>query len=217
MKKFLALIFAVMILLTGCSTTPEESDKVKEIKRQRAQEKKIQAEKWAEKEKAEAQRVAALNAELERRKPERTAAEKNAFQDWKAKIISGTEAVDEHWESLWKYTLTAASNGYIDDQIVFQNLRDIEHALIEDEMIFFNATVPQEMSEAHAQKMNAVKQGLAQWVRLRRQGCEKFRLAFIQSNTQAMQESLDIINQSDTVLLQVTAKLITLEEEINNR
>ena len=190
--------------------TPEYKA-AKEAEQKAAEEKRLAEQKAAEEKKVQEE------AERGVRQRELIQAEKYAFQDWKAKLYSGSEAVDEHWESLWQYTLTSASNGQMDAQTVFQNLRELEHNLIEDEMIFVNATVPQEMSEAHAQKMNAVKQGLAQWVRLRRQGCEKFRSAFIQSNTQVMQESLAIINQSDTVLLQSTAKLIALEEEINNR
>lgn len=185
--------------------TPEEKA-AKEVERQ------VKQKEFEEKQRQE-------QAERETRQREQAAAEKYAFQDWKAKLYSGSNAVDEHWESLWQYTLTDASNGYMDAQTVFQNLRELEHNLVEDEMIFHNATVPQEMSGAHAKKMNDIKQGLADWVRLRRKGCEKFRLAFMQGNLtpQVMQESLDIINQSDAVLLTSIAKLTALEEEINSR
>ena len=205
MKKFLALIFAAMFLLTGCGGN--SNSKTEPPASKSAEEKSKAPKKLTPEEKAV--------KEVE----QKAAAEKYAFQDWKAKLYSGSNAVDEHWESLWQYTLTDASNGYMDAQTVFQNLRELEHNLVEDEMIFHNATVPQEMSGAHAKKMNDIKQGLADWVRLRRKGCENFRLAFMQGNLtpQVMQESLDIINQSDAVLLTSFAKLTALEEEINCR
>lgn len=237
MRNFLVLIFALIFLFTGCSTVPEESDKVKEIKNQRAEEKTRQAEEWAKKEKAEAERIAALEAELERRKPEieaskleyaqkrqaeqeeRIIAEEYAFQDWESKINSGINAVDDHWESLWQYTLNSASSGAIDAQTVFQNLRELEHKLIDDEMIFQNATVPQEISQAYSQRMNTIRQGFVSWAKLRRKGCENFRLAFMQGNItpQVMQESINIINQADGFMLRSTAQLVELENEINNR
>ncbi|MBR3050709.1 MAG: hypothetical protein IKG61_04585, partial [Selenomonadaceae bacterium] len=192
--------------------TPEEKA-AKEAEQKAAEEKRLAEQKAAEETKAQEE------AEREVRQREQIEAEKYAFQDWKAKLYSGSEAVDEHWESLWQYTLTSASNGQMDAQTVFQNLRELEHNLIEDEMIFHNATIPEEMSETHAKTMNTIKQGLADWARLRRKGCEHFRLAFASGDItpQVMQESLDIINQSDAVLLSSTAKLIVLEEEINNR
>ncbi|MBQ6130946.1 MAG: hypothetical protein IJL12_01195 [Selenomonadaceae bacterium] len=191
--------------------TPEEKA-AKEAEQKAAEEKRLAEQKAAEEKKVQEE------AERGVRQRELIEAEKYAFQDWKAKLYSGSDAVDEHWENLWQYTLTSASNGYMDAQTVFQNLRELEHNLIEDEMIFHNATIPEEMSEVHAKKMNTIKKGLADWARLRRKGCEHFRLAFASGDItpQVMQESLDIIKQSDAVLLNSTAKLIALEEEINN-
>ena len=184
----------------------------------RIAEQKAAEEKKIAEEQANAEKKAQEEARRQAEQVERIVAERYAFQEWKVKLYSGSDAVDEHWESLWQYTLTGASNGYMDAQTVFQNLREFEHKLIEDEMIFHNATIPQEMSEPHAKKMKIIKQGLADWVRLRRKGCENFRMAFGMGNVtpQIIQESLDMINQSDAVLLQSTAKLIVLEEEINS-
>lgn len=107
----------------------------------------------------------------------------------------------------------------MDAQTVFQNLRELEHRLIDDEMIFQNATVPQEMSQTHATKMNAIRQGFASWAKLRRKGCETFRFAFMDGNItpQVMQESLNTINQADAFMLKSQAELVALENEINNR
>ena len=216
-------MFAAMFLFAGCSTTPEESPKVKEIKQQREEEKQLAeqkvaelAEKVIEEKRLVEQKVAAEKVQVAE---SNHAAEQDAFQNWEAKINSGISAVDEHWENLWQYTLNSASNGAMDAQTVFQNLRELEHRLIDDEMIFQNVTVPQEMSQTHATKMNAIRQGFASWAKLRRKGCETFRFAFMDGNItpQVMQESLNAINQADTFMLQSQAELVALENEINNR
>lgn len=192
--------------------TPEE--KVAKEAEEKASEEKRIAEQQVIAEK-KAQEEAHRQAEQE----ERIIAEKYAFQDWESKINSGINAVDDHWESLWQYTLNSASSGAIDAQTVFQNFRELEHKLIDDEMIFQNATVPQEMSQAYSKKMNTIRQNFVSWAKLRRKSCENFRLAFMQGNItpQVMQESIDIINQADAFMLRSTAQLVELENEINNR
>ena len=228
MKKFFALMFTAMFLFAGCSNTPEESPKVKEIKQQREEEKQLAEQKATElkaaaEEVIEEKRIAEQKPADEKRQSneqsvEQKVAEKDAFQNWESKINSGLSAVDDHWENLWQYTLNSASNGAMDAQTVFQNLRELEHKLIDDEMIFQNANVPQEMSQAHATKMNAIRQGFASWAKLRRKGCENFRLAFMKGNItpQVMQESVNIINQADAVMLKSQADLVDLENEINS-
>lgn len=199
MKKILIAFCVLSFLFVGYINSPEK--KAVERAEQERQENEVAQKRIAEKravmEKAEAERRLALETELERRKPEIEAAkreyeqkkqaeqaerivdEKNAFQDWESKINSGINAVDDHWESLWQYTLNSASSGAIDAQTVFQNLRELEHKLIDDEMIFQNATVPQEMSQTYSKKMNTIRQDFASWAKLRRKGCENFRLAFM--------------------------------------
>lgn len=237
-KKLIASVIATVVTLVGFNVTrsPEQiaahNEKV-EAERKATEEKKLADEKAAEekrlaeqktaeqKAQEEARKQAEREAVEERRRQEQAAqivAEQDAFQNWESKINAGISAVDDHWENLWQYTLNSASNGAMDAQTVFQNLRELEHKLIDDEMIFQNATVPQEMSQSHATKMNAIRQGFASWAKLRRKGCENFRLAFGTGNItpQVMQESVNTINQADAFMLKSTADLVDLENEINS-
>lgn len=188
-----------------------------------SQEKKLAEEKAAaEKQKAEElKKQQEQQAALERQQQEqasqqaRKAAEKVAFQNWDAKIQQGISSVDSHWEELWQYTLTNLSNGIIDVQTAFLTLRDLEHKLIDDEMIFLNASIPEEISAANREDMNKIKQGLQAWTQSRRKACEKFRMSLGTGNLNmnTVQESTDMINTGDAVMLRTVAELAVLESK----
>ena len=148
-------------------------------------------------------------------KQARIVAEQNAFQNWNAKIQQGIEAVDDHWEQLWQYTLNDLSNGSIDVQTAFLTLRDLEHKLIDDEMIFYNANVSNDVSSQNRDAMNKVRQGLQAWAQARRKACEKFRISLGSGNLNetTLQETMDMINTSNAVMLRSAAELAVLQNK----
>lgn len=235
MKVLFTLMFVTVFLFSGCGSdssskteppkekieqskleTPKEltlkKNAAKEAEDQSAEEKRVDEQEVAEQKSQE-------DARRQVEQAERLVAEKNAFQNWESTINSGINAVDDHWESLWQYTLNSASAGNMDAQTVFQNLRELEHKLIDDEMIFQMANIPKEMSSDYSIKMKNIRRGFSDWAKLRRKACENFRLAFGTGNVtqQVIQESMNIINQADSCMLRSTALLVELENEINNR
>lgn len=184
----------------------------------KAAEEKAQAEKQkAEELKKQQERQAAeeKRRQEEAAKQARIAAEQTAFQNWNAQIQQGIEAVDDHWEQMWQYTLNDLSNGNIDVQTAFLTLRDLEHKLIDDEMIFYNASIPSDVSSQNRDAMNKVRQGLQAWAQARRKACEKFRISLGSGNLNqtTMQETMDMINTSNAVMLRSAAELAVLQNK----
>ena len=201
----------------------EEEKQAAALKAQQEAERKSAEEKaQAEKQKAEElKKQQERQAAEEKRRQEETAkqarivAEQNAFQNWNAKIQQGIEAVDDHWEQLWQYTLNDLSNGSIDVQTAFLTLRDLEHKLIDDEMIFYNASVSNDVSSQNRDAMNKVRQGLQAWAQARRKACEKFRISLGSGNLNetTLQETMDMINTSNAVMLRSAAELAVLQNK----
>ena len=212
MKRFFVVIFAAMFLFSGCGS--DSSSKTEPPKEKVEQSKPEPPKKLTQEEKIVQEEPASQVTQ-----EEIMLSEKDAFQKWESRINFGINKVDEHWETLWQHTLNNAANGSIDPQTVFQNLRELEHKLIDDEMIFQMADIPDEMSSDYGIKMNNIRQGFADWAKLRRKACENFRFALGTDNLtpQVMQESVNIINQADAFMLRSTAILVELENEINNR
>ncbi len=184
-----------------------------------AEEKRIADEKAAEEKRLAEEKRAQEIAERERRREKMIIAEREAFWEWDAEIKRGIAVVDDDWEQLWQYTLTDFSNGYIDAPTAFQTLRELEHRLIEDEMIFRNAAIPQEISSMYRSQMNSIKNNFAEWAKMRRKGCEKFRFALADNaiTPQSAQQSLDLINKGDVLMLKGNMDLGELENKIGEQ
>ena len=142
--------------------------------------------------------------------------EQIAFKEWDAKIQRGIVAVDNDWEQLYQNTITNFSNGYIDRNTAFQQLQELDKRLIADEMIFAQAVIPDKISSEHSKQMEMIKDNFVNWARARRLAAEKLRLAIMNGelNPQIAQQSIDLINSGDKLMMHANMFLAKLEIEI---
>ena len=181
-----------------------------------AEEKKLAEEKAAEERRLAAEKQAQENAERARRQEQQKIDEKNAFWEWNAKIQNAILAVDDDWEQLWQNTINDLANGYISPQEAFQNLRELENRLIEDEMKFDSATIPDSISSKYRSSMQNVKDNFMNWARYRRKASENLHLAIGVNGVtpQTLQKSVDLINQADSFMMKASMILVNLENQI---
>ena len=151
------------------------------------------------------------------------AEEKVVYQNFKNQIQKGLVAVDNDWATLWSPTITNFANGLIDDKTTFQTLRQLEQNLINDEMIIYAAynnlydNLPNNtvISQETQDKMKQVTDDYQQWIQQRRKSSENFRqaLGMGQITEAKIQETVDMINRADAIMLRATGKLAELEKK----
>ena len=111
----------------------------------------------------------------------------------------------------------------IDDKTTFQTLRQLEQNLINDEMIIYAAynnlydNLPKNtvISQETQDKMKQVTDDYQQWIQQRRKSSENFRqaLGMGQITEAKIQETVDMINRADAIMLGATGKLAELEKK----
>ena len=160
---------------------------------------------------------------VEQKKVLSTADEKIIYQNFKNQIQKGLVAVDNDWDTLWSPTITNFANGSIDEKTTFATLRQLEQNLINDEMIIYaaynnlydNLPANTVISQETQNKMKQITDDYQQWIQQRRKSSENFRqaLGMGQINEAKIQETIDMINRADAIMLGATGKLAELENK----
>lgn len=233
-KGIAASLIAIVVSFVGfgVTTTPEEkavyqakreaekAEKQKqeqaalEEKQRKEQEQKAKAERETTEQKQVDQTEATEPAKVERTPspvvPPTPVDDSAVIADFEGKMNNIAAKVDSDWAELWQASLAGLSNGSVDRKIAYQNLQQLSHRLVDDEMLFRDTVVPSDATSEHKSTLEAAKQDYAEWAKKRREACDKMRLMVMEGNfpQQKMAEVTNLINTGDALVMSGAAKII---------
>ena len=233
-KGIAASLIAIVVSFVGfgVTTTPEEkamyqakreaekAEKQKqeqaalEEKQRKEQEKKAEEERKATEQKQAEEAKAAEPAKIEPTpSPVVTPTpvdDSAVIADFEGKMNNIAAKVDNDWAELWQTSLAGLSNGSVDQKTAYQNLQQLSHRLVDDEMLFRDTAVPSEATSEHRSALESAKRDYAEWAKKRREACDKMRLMVMKGTfpQQTMAEVTNLINTGDALVMSGAAKIV---------
>lgn len=233
-KGIAASLIAIVVSFVGfgVTTTPEEkamyqakreaekAEKQKqeqaalEEKQRKEQEKKAEEERKATEQKQDEEAKAAEPAKVEPTpSPVVTPTpvdDSAVIADFEGKMNNIAAKVDNDWAELWQTSLAGLSNGSVDQKTAYQNLQQLSHRLVDDEMLFRDTAVPSEATSEHRSALESAKRDYAEWAKKRREACDKMRLMVMKGTfpQQTMAEVTNLINTGDALVMSGAAKIV---------